>query len=267
MISFVNAKINIGLQVIDKRPDGYHNLETVFYPVNIHDVLEIVESEQLSLVASGITIPEGTNGNLCLRAYDILRERFDLPAVTIYLHKVIPIGAGLGGGSADAAGVLKALNGKYALGISDGELISLASELGADCAFFIRNRPVFATGIGDVFEEISLDLSGYHIVVVKPDVHISTAEAYRSVKPSGKGKSLRSAIDKPVSAWKDLISNDFEEGLSIRYPEIGKVKSSLYDAGAEYAAMSGSGSAVFGLFRNEIKLHELDKRFPVFYTS
>ncbi|WP_257667494.1 4-(cytidine 5'-diphospho)-2-C-methyl-D-erythritol kinase [Parapedobacter tibetensis] len=267
MITFVNAKINIGLQVLGRRDDGYHNLETVFYPLKVYDVLEVVEAAATQFIPSGLPIPDDGQANLCLRAYRLLQGEFDLPPVHIYLHKVIPIGAGLGGGSADAAFLLKVLNDKFQLGLDELRLTTYARQLGADCAFFIKNTPVLATGIGDLFEDVQVDLSSYHVVVVKPAVHVSTADAYGTVKPDPKGKGLASAITLPVEAWRDSIFNDFEAGIFTKYPEISAIKSLLYENGALFAAMSGSGSAVYGIFKDKTELPALDASYAVFYIN
>jgi|SRR5690606_11826367 len=267
MVVFPNAKINIGLQVLNRREDGYHNLETVFYPLKLHDVLEVVEANSVQFTASGIAIPGDGQDNLCLKAYRLLQKAYDLPPVHIYLHKVIPIGAGLGGGSADAAFLLKLLNTQFGLGLGEGELIGYARQLGADCPFFIRNAPVLATGIGDAFSEVKVDLSPYHLVLVKPDVHVSTATAYGSVRPQEVSRQLASAISRPVETWKETIFNDFETGIFAQYPEIAAVKALLYENGAVYAAMSGSGSAVYGLFKDRAVLNGLDHDYSVFYIN
>ena len=184
MIEFSNAKINIGLNIISRRPDGYHDLETVFYPIKINDVLEVIESDKLSFESSGLEIPGRLEDNLCIRGYHLLKKDHDVPPVKIHLHKNIPIGAGLGGGSSNAAFFIKLMNANFELGLSPDQMEDYARQLGADCAFFIRNRPVFAFDRGDEFEDIKLDLSAYKIVLVMPDEHVSTAEAYRGVKPA-----------------------------------------------------------------------------------
>ncbi|PPL04705.1 4-(cytidine 5'-diphospho)-2-C-methyl-D-erythritol kinase [Parapedobacter indicus] len=267
MIAFANAKINIGLQVLSRREDGYHQLETVFYPLKMYDVLEVVEATDTRFIPSGIPIPGDAKDNLCLRAYRLLAEAYDLPPVCIYLHKTIPIGAGLGGGSADAAFLLTLLNDKFELGLAESQLLGYARRLGADCAFFIRNTPVLATGIGDVFEDIEVDLSGYHVVVVKPPVHVSTAEAYRAVTPDPASRQLKSAISHPVATWRDAIVNDFEAGIFAVHPVIATIKENLYQSGALFASMSGSGSAVYGLFNKSVQLTELEVDNKVFYIE
>jgi len=267
MIAFANAKINIGLQVLGRRDDGYHDLETVFYPLKLYDVLEVVEAGELRLIPSGLTIPGDSSENLCLKAYRLLAAECGLPPVHIYLHKSIPIGAGLGGGSADAAFLLRLLNDQFALGYGEADLTVLARQLGADCAFFIRNRPAYATGIGDRLTGIDLDLSFYHLVLIKPRIHVSTAEAYAMVKPQSLSRSLLSAIAAPVETWRQTIFNDFESGIFLKYPEIKAVKTLLYEHGALYAAMSGSGSAVYGLFAEPVTLPDLGSGYQVFHIG
>jgi len=267
MIAFANAKINIGLQVLSRREDGYHNLETVFYPLKLYDVVEVVEAPDMRFIPSGIPVPGDGRDNLCLRAYRLLSETHDLPPVHIYLHKAIPIGAGLGGGSADAAFLLTLLNTMFELELDESQLMDYARRLGADCAFFIRNTPVLASGIGDVFEDVKIDLSAYHLVLVKPPVHISTAEAYGTVTPDPEGRQLKSAIARPVAEWRDTIVNDFEAGIFANHPEIAAVKNQLYENGALFAAMSGSGSSVYGLFRKPVKIPDLELTNEVFYIA
>lgn len=267
MISFVNAKINIGLQVLNRRPDGYHNLETVFYPVRIYDILEVISSDKLTLEVSGIGIPNDNQDNLCIRAYKALAKDYDLPPVHIYLHKQIPIGAGLGGGSADAAFLINLLSQFFELNLDDETMEAYARALGADCSFFIKNKPVFASGIGDVFSPVKVDLAAYYLVLIKPPVHVSTGEAYGSVRSSGDTKSLQEKIKLPVEAWKDHIFNDFETGIFNRYPDIRGIKSALYDSGALYASMSGSGSTVYGIFKEKVDLMGVDKQNVVYWMK
>jgi len=265
MILFPNAKINIGLNVLGRRSDGYHNLETVFYPIPLHDSIEVVEAESLSFSSSGIVIPGHANENLCLRAYDLMCRDFELPPVSIHLHKQIPIGAGLGGGSSDAAFFIKLLDEKFSLGLSTEEMEGYARRLGADCAFFIENKPVFASGKGDEFRSVDLDLSAYKIVLVMPPVHVSTGEAYRGVKPQSPEHPLIELIQKPVSQWKGTIKNDFEESIFKTHTLIRGVKASLYENGALYAAMSGSGSAVYGIFESLPDQLNFTEEFQVYH--
>ena len=254
MILFPNAKINLGLHIKSKRADGYHDLETIFYSVNYCDILEILPSDQLAFTSSGIDIPG--KSNLCLDAYNLLKNDFDIPAVQIHLHKIIPIGAGLGGGSSDAAFTLKGLNKLFGLQLNTEQLKTYAVQIGADCPFFIENKPMLATGIGEILESIELDLSAYHIAIVKPNIHVSTKEAYSLVTPNESLISLRDLIKSPVKEWQ--LQNDFEQSVFAKYPAIEDLKNSLYEQGAVYAAMSGSGSSVFGLFESRPKLNYVD---------
>ncbi|SRR5260221_3948098 len=264
MIIFPNAKINIGLNIINRRVDGYHNLETIFYPVKINDALEIIEAEELSFQSSGLEIPGKVEDNLCIKGYHLLKKYFDLPPVKIHLHKHIPIGAGLGGGSADAAFFIRLMDQKFNLKLTDEQMIDYARQLGADCAFFIQNEPVFAFERGDEFEPIKLDLSNYKIVIVTPDIHISTAEAFGGIKPAPVKHSLLELIYEPVSSWKNHIKNDFEVSIFKNHPTIRGVKAALYEAGALYASMSGSGASVFGIFDKTPDLSEIEKTNQVF---
>jgi 4-diphosphocytidyl-2-C-methyl-D-erythritol kinase len=250
MISFPNAKINIGLNVVSKRADGYHNLETIFYPVGLADALEITLADQTAFSSSGIAIDGRAENNLVYKAYGLLKKEYDLPPVKMHLHKVIPFGAGLGGGSSDAAFALKMLNSFLNLGISGTELEVLAAQIGADCPFFIHNKSCFAEGIGDVLHPVELDLSAYKIVIVKPKVSVSTPEAYKNIVPKTSAFKLQDIVHLPIEEWKQNIQNDFEESVFPVYPEIAELKEKLYQAGALYAAMSGSGSAVFAIFRH-----------------
>lgn len=265
MLLFPNAKINIGLNVINRRPDGYHNLETVFYPIKINDVLEVVEADELSFQSSGLEIPGRVEDNLCIKGYHLLKKDFDLPAIKIHLHKHIPIGAGLGGGSADAAFFIRLMNQKFDLGLSDDAMLNYARKLGADCAFFIKNKPVFAFDKGDEFEPVKLDLLAYQIALVMPPVHVSTAEAYGGVKPAEVKHSLMELIELPIKEWKSNIKNDFEVSIFKNHPEIRGVKAALYEAGAVYSSMSGSGASVFGIFDKTPDLSEIEKENQVFY--
>jgi 4-diphosphocytidyl-2-C-methyl-D-erythritol kinase len=250
MICFPNAKINLGLHIVSKRPDGYHNIETVFYPIPLCDALEIVPSEtnETTFSQTGICVGGNPNDNLVMKAFHLLKNDFDLPETAIYLRKQIPFGAGLGGGSADAAFMLGLLNDFAGLGLSVKQLEEYAGRLGADCPFFIRNKPVFAEGIGDIFTPVDVSLKGYYLVLAKPDIHVSTKEAYAGVTPKQPTFCLTEISRLPIEEWKNRIVNDFEEGIFARYPAIGAIKQALYDRGAIYASMSGSGSSVFGIF-------------------
>jgi len=265
MVIFPNAKINIGLNVTERRADGYHNLETVFYPVKINDVLEIVPANKLSFESSGLEIPGRSEDNLCIKAYHLLKKHHDLLPVKIHLHKNIPIGAGLGGGSSDAAFFIKLLDQNFGLNLGVEEMQDYARILGADCAFFIENKPVFAFEKGDEFEPVKLDLSKYKIVLVMPPTQVSTSEAYRGVKPAQTKTSLIELINLPVGEWKKFIKNDFEESVFRNHIMIRGVKAALYEAGALFASMSGSGASVFGIFETLPDLSYLEAENEVFY--
>lgn len=264
MLIFPNAKINIGLNITERRADGYHNLETIFYPLDIKDALEIVEADELTFESSGLEIPGTAEDNLCVKGYHLLKKDFDVPPVKIHLHKHIPIGAGLGGGSADAGFFIRLMNQKFELGLNDDRMMDYARQLGADCAFFIKNEPVFAFEKGDEFEPVKLDLSKYHIALVMPPVHVSTAEAYRGVKPASVEYSLMELVQEPVVNWKKFIKNDFEVSVFRDHPEIRGVKAALYEAGALYASMSGSGASVFGIFEQQPDLEHLAGENQIF---
>ena len=248
MISFPNAKINIGLNVVSKRDDGYHNLETIFYPVKLADALELADSDKMQFSSSGIKIDGNPENNLVVKAYKLLQKDFKLPLVKLHLNKVIPFGAGLGGGSSDAAFTLKMLNDYFNLKIPSAKLENYAAQIGADCPFFINNKPTFATGIGDQFQPINLDLTEYEILIVKPNISVSTPDAYKNIIPSKPEFNLKDIENLPIESWKDYIKNDFEESVFETYPEIENLKQTLYKMGALYASMSGSGSALFGVF-------------------
>lgn len=261
MIVFSNAKINIGLNIVSKRPDGYHNLETVFYPINMCDVIEFTENEDsdnLCFSSNGISLDCAASDNLVVKAYNLLKNDFDIPAQIIDLVKNIPTGAGLGGGSGDATFTLKYLNDRYSLGLDSERLKSYASRLGADCAFFVENRPVYATGIGDIMEPVELSLKGYYIAVVKPDIFISTREAFAGITPRVSEVCLKELVRLPVSEWKNFIKNDFEYSIFPNHKMLQNVKCKLYDMGAEYVSMSGSGSSIYGLFKKNPQIFEMD---------
>lgn len=258
MITFPNAKINLGLNIIEKRPDGYHNLETIFYPINLQDALEVTRQEgnnkEYTLRISGMTLDGDPEDNLVVRAYKLLKnDHPQIQPIDIHMYKHIPAGAGLGGGSSDAAHMIKLLNEKFALGLGAEQMEKYATQLGADCAFFIKNQPVFASGIGEIFEPIELSLKGYHIVLVKPDIFVSTRDAFSQIKPERPAVSLKEIVKQPIESWKGSMKNDFESSVFQKFPEIAAIKDELYDLGAVYAAMSGSGSAVYGIFREPIE--------------
>lgn len=255
MIVFPNCKINLGLNILRKRSDGYHDIETIFYPIPLTDALEIIENKSqnknaaLPFTSSGLPIIGNPDTNLCVKAYQILKKDFpNLPAVFIYLHKIIPIGAGLGGGSADGAFAMKAINEMFALGVTTEQLITYSLNLGSDCPFFIINKPCFATGQGEKLEEIAVDLSAYKILIVSPGIHIDTGRAFLNITPATPERSIKEIITDPIEHWKDILKNDFEKQAFKQYPEIFDIKNILYHHGAIYASMTGTGSTVFGIF-------------------
>lgn len=269
MIVFPNCKINLGLNVLHKRPDGYHDLETIFYPVFLTDILEINTFEKgsapvfhdnaaVAFSSSGLAIDGPPENNLCVKAYELLRNDFpELPPVQMHLHKIIPMGAGLGGGSSDAAFTLQLLNEYFRLIIPKLQLIDYAAQLGSDCPFFIINKPCVATSRGELLEQIALDLSGYAIALVDCGIHINTGWAFSrlsnrtDVMRLDTDAPLIETIMKPVGQWKDALFNDFEKPVFDEYPVISEIKNALYHHGAIYASMSGSGSTVFGIFEKD----------------
>lgn len=256
MIVFPNAKINLGLSVIEKRTDGYHNIETVFYPVPLHDALELIRAQDSKheFSVSGIDIPGNPDQNLCLKVWKILQQAFKLPPIKIHLHKAIPAGAGLGGGSSDAAFMIKLVDQEFGLNLSVAQMQDYAGKIGSDCPFFIENKPVFAFEKGDRFVPINANLSGYFAVIVKPQVHIITAGAYAGITPKKPAIGIKEIINSTVENWKDMLVNDFEQAAIEKVPSIGNIKSELYRQGAVFASMTGSGSAVYGIFSYEVDL-------------
>ena len=272
MISFPIAKINLGLNVVEKRPDGYHNLQTVFYPVPIKDALEVQVMDEAfpsdydcDLKVTNITIEGDEQRNLVVRAYQLLKQDFPtLPRIHTHLWKGIPTQAGMGGGSSDCAYMMLLLNQQFQLGLTDEQLIEYAAKLGADCAFFILSRPCYAEGIGEKLQPIDLSLSGYYIAVVRPDIPVPTKEAFSRIRPHYPTQNCRETVMQPIDTWRDTLINDFEESVFALHPEIGDIKQRLYDIGATYAAMSGSGSALFGLFKKQPD--SLSQAFPNMFT-
>ena len=266
MISFPNCKINLGLHIVNKRADGFHNLETIFYPIPLCDAVEIITSSSTNFItytSSGNTIDGAADDNLCIKAYHLLKKDFpNLPNIKLHLHKVIPTGAGLGGGSADAAFTLSLLDQKYNLQLSTNQLQNYALQLGSDCTFFIINKPCFASGRGEVLEELELDLSAFKFLIINPNIHVNTGWAFGelakgsdSSKPSDSyKKSIKEIIQQPITSWRENLSNDFEKVIFEKHPTIKNIKEELYKQGAIYAAMSGSGSTVFGIFNKETDL-------------
>ncbi len=258
MVSFPHCKINLGLHILGKRADGFHNIETVFYPVPWRDILEIIPSKNgMQFSCTGISIPDDPATNLCVKAYQLLKKDFaSLPDCKIHLHKNIPIGAGLGGGSSDASAVLKLLNAQYKLQLSITELEKYAAQLGSDCAFFLRDGAMLATGRGELLSAIDLSLNAYHILLVNPQIHINTSWAFSQLRPEKtRRKSLTEMIRQPIDIWQGSLVNDFEIPILDAHPQIAAVKKQLIDSGAIYAAMSGSGSTVFGIFNKKISIN------------
>jgi|HubBroStandDraft_2_1064218.scaffolds.fasta_scaffold04977_8 4-diphosphocytidyl-2-C-methyl-D-erythritol kinase len=265
MVSFPNCKINLGLKILRRREDGFHDIETIFYPLPLCDILEAVRGPELRFNATGRAIPGDPGANLTIRAWQLLQQDFpDLPFVHIHLHKKIPIGGGLGGGSADGAFMLDLLNRQFRLGLDAGRLARYAVQLGSDCPFFLLNRPCLGRGRGERLEPLLLDLSGYSFLLIHPGIHISTAEAFSRCRPDEDGPPLNSIITQPISQWRDILINDFESPLFVQYPVLRKIKQSLYDRGALYTAMTGSGSCLYGIFeKGQTADNDWDPSFDV----
>ncbi len=256
MVIFPNAKINLGLSVLSKRGDGFHQIESAMVPVPINDALELIVAtdRNFGLTVSGIEINGHPENNLCVKAWKLLQPAYNLPGIKMHLHKVIPMGAGLGGGSADGAFTIKLINQVFDLGLSPGVMESYARQIGSDCPFFIKNQPALAFDKGDQLKQIEIDLSGHFLVLVKPDVHISTAEAYAGISPKIPDMPVNKIIQLPVEEWKRLLKNDIETNIFKIHPVLSEIKDKLYHSGAIYASMSGSGSAMFALFKTEVEL-------------
>jgi 4-diphosphocytidyl-2-C-methyl-D-erythritol kinase len=265
LVLFPNCKINLGLRVTGKRPDGYHDLETIFYPVQLRDAAEITRQgpkgkrNGFTLTVTGTEIPGDISSNLCTKAWQLIKNDFPgIPAVRMHLHKAIPIGSGLGGGSADGAFTLILLNEELKLNLTTEKLLAYALQLGSDCPFFIINKPCYATGRGEVMEEIEVDLSDHHFVIVNPGIHISTAEAFNGIYISTGGKQpLKEIIAQPLDSWKHSLVNEFEAPVFAKHPELKQIKEKLYGSGARYASMTGTGSSIFGIFHNSKKTANL----------
>jgi 4-diphosphocytidyl-2-C-methyl-D-erythritol kinase len=270
MLFFPNCKINLGLHISNKRADGFHEIATVFYPVTLKDAVEIIplrhSTKEVVFTASGLTVDGDQADNSCIKAYHLLKKDFPaLPAIQLHLHKAIPMGAGMGGGSADGAFTLQLLNQKFNLNLSPATLLDYALQLGSDCPFFIINKPCYATGRGEILEEIDLDLSKYVTVLVNPHIHVNTGWAFAQLSISGSGRFTRpepflnEAIRQPIDTWKNILENDFERPVFEKYPVIKNIKETLYAQGAIYAAMSGSGSTVFGIFEKSTDVSTFEK--------
>jgi len=263
MIAFPNAKINLGLHILTKRNDGFHEIETVMWPLKLTDVLEIISAPDgvFRFTMSGNSLPCDGKPNLCQRAWQLMQQHTGISPVHMHLHKTIPAGSGLGGGSADAAFTLKMLNSLFHCNLSILELKALAAVIGSDCPFFIENTPSIATGRGEVLEPIGLQLSGLYLLLVVPTVPVNTAKAYSKVSPEMPLVPLLSAVQHPVEEWKNSVFNKFEESVFVQHPLLNEIKHNLYAQGAIYASMSGSGSAIFGLFANAVSI-DTKEAFP-----
>jgi 4-diphosphocytidyl-2-C-methyl-D-erythritol kinase len=271
MLVFPNCKINLGLNVVEKRPDGFHNIETVFYPINWCDALEVIENKKsvkdFELYFSGISIAGDLEQNLIFKAYKTIKAQFELPNIEVHLHKNIPMGAGLGGGSSDAAFFIQLLDAKFNLQLKEEYKLALANSIGSDCAFFIQNKPVYAREKGNVFSECKIDLSRFYILIVYPNIHSNTKEAYDGIVPKLSKENLKEIIEnKPIDAWKNLVFNAFEVSIFKKYPLISELKNKLYQDGALYASLSGSGSAIFGIFYQKPEL-DFYNQYPYYLQS
>lgn len=248
MLLYPNAKLNLGLDIVEKRPDGFHNIETLFIPCELRDILEIVPSDSLEMYQYGLPYDGEAMDNLCVKAWKALNEKYSIPPVAIYLYKKIPVGAGLGGGSSDASHTLLALNELFSLGLTQEELADIAATLGSDCPFFIYNTPMLASGRGEILTPFDIDLSRWRIEIITPEIFVSTREAYAGVTPKRAEIPLEEILRRPVEEWRNLLKNDFEESVFAAHPQLAEEKRALYERGAVYASMSGSGSSLFGLF-------------------
>ncbi|MDP2386480.1 MAG: 4-(cytidine 5'-diphospho)-2-C-methyl-D-erythritol kinase [Bacteroidota bacterium] len=275
MVNFPNAKINLGLNIIEKRQDGFHNIETVFYPIDWCDSVEVIENKKYrtgdlscDLSLSGLIVDGNSQDNLIVKAFNLLRLRNEIPPIKVYLHKVIPMGAGLGGGSSDAAFFMKLLNQQFELKISDSNLKLEAAKLGSDCAFFVENKPVYAKGKGDEFSSIDVSLKDYKIVVVYPNIHSNTQLAYSRVIPKKPRYELKDIVLKGPLSWREKLTNDFEDSIFHHFPEIKELKQLLYNHEAIYSSLSGSGSSVFGIFKsNQLVNLQLPPHYRSFESS
>ncbi len=253
MIQFPHCKINLGLSILEKRKDGFHNLETVFYPVGLKDIIEITPhskpTHEVAFSSSGIAVPGNDSDNLCVKAYQLLKKDYShLPPIQMHLHKAIPMGAGLGGGSSDATAVIQILNKLFSLQLSEDVLLQYTAQLGSDCPFFLHEQPCHALGRGEILNPISLSLKDYQIVLIHPAISISTAWAFQQIQPASKERNILDIIQQPISTWKQDLINDFESPILAAHPILQSIKTELYEKGAIYASMSGSGSSFFGIF-------------------
>lgn len=255
MVVFPNAKINLGLRITSKRTDGYHDLDTVFYPIQLLEVLEIIKDpkkEDASITITGKEIQGPTEKNLCFKAYHLIKKDFpQISGIQIHLHKSIPMGAGMGGGSSDGAFMIKALNSVFKLELSEEKMSDYALQLGSDCPIFIKNNPCYATGRGENLEEINIDLSKYFLLIVSPSIHVSTADAFGKIAPNASIKTCKEIVQQPIETWKDQLINDFENPVFQNHPPLRGIKEKLYNMGAIYASMTGTGSTIYGIFREK----------------
>jgi 4-diphosphocytidyl-2-C-methyl-D-erythritol kinase len=264
MLVFPNAKINLGLNIVSKRVDGFHDIESVFYPIAWSDALEVIKSDTFEMHFTGLKIPGDIESNLIFKAWKVFQSENRIKEnVKIHLHKVLPMGAGIGGGSSDAAFALKTFDSVFETGNSNNKLEEMAAGLGSDCPFFVQNRPRFCFERGTEFQDIEVSLAGKYIVLVNPDIHISTKEAYSGVIPKVPNISIKEILKTPITNWKGLLVNDFESAITIKYPKIGSIKEKLYLLGANYASMTGSGSTVFGIFDNKVNIDKIFQGFLV----
>ncbi len=263
MVNYPNAKINLGLYITAKRTDGFHEIASCFYPIKWEEALEIIPSKAFNFSASGIPVPGEISSNLIVKAYQLLQSKHNLPPVSIHLHKSLPMGAGLGGGSSDASHTLKLLNSIFDLNLSQETLLEYSAQLGSDCAFFIYNNPCIASGRGEILTPFSLSLKGYYLLLIHPGIHISTSEAYAGVTPRSLTIPLENILNQAPEFWKDKLINQFEEHLFKQLPELATIKKQLYDMGAAYASMSGSGSAMYGIFKEK----PVDFMWPEHYKT
>ena len=270
MVLFPNSKLNLGLNIVGKRNDGYHDLETVFFPIPFKDAIEVIADKNaqqsatgIQFSVSGLEVAGDPESNLCVKAYRLLKKDYrQIPAAKIHLHKTVPIGAGLGGGSADGAFTLMLLNKKFELGLTEDNLKQYALQLGSDCPFFVVNKPCFATGRGEHLHPTDLELGDHKLIIIYPGIHVSTAIAFANIKPKELVKSIKEVIRQPITSWREDLENDFETPVFRQYPEIKAIKEKLYTSGAVYASMTGSGSAVYGIFE---KNKQTDLEFPDHY--
>lgn len=251
MVIFPGSKINIGLNITAKRSDGYHDLESIFFPIPLSDILEINKSDHFSIEISGLPIQGNSTDNLVVKAYQLMVDHYQISPVKIHLHKIVPMGAGLGGGSADGAATLVSLNNLFELNVSNAKLEVLAQSLGSDCPFFIENQPAYVQGTGDILTALPLNLDTYWIQLIHPGIHISTALAFSQITPKALSHSLTEWSKAPLSAWKDRFTNDFEKGIFSQFDEIRRIKERMYENGALYASMTGTGSSVYGIYSSK----------------